>query len=86
MAISADGFQTQEPFVEIRADSWGKSEIEQVFQFDAERFGDAGATFDGRGMNAALDETDEFDGVVRFFRQLFLREALTLPQFCNPLT
>jgi hypothetical protein len=63
-----------------------RSEIEQVFQRDSESFSDAGATFDGRGMNAAFNETDEFDRVVRLFRQFFLRETFGFPQLSNPLT
>ncbi len=63
-----------------------RSEIEQVFQRDTEGFGDAGATFDGRGMDTALNKTDEFDGVIRLFCQLFLREPFGFSQFSNPLT
>jgi hypothetical protein len=63
-----------------------RSEVEQVFQRDAESFGDAGAAFDGRGMDTALNKTDEFDGVIRLFRQFFLRKTFGFSQFSNPLT
>jgi len=63
-----------------------KSETEEVFDRNAESLGDAGAPFDGWGMDAAFDEADEFDGILRLFCQLFLREAFVLPQFRNSLT
>ena len=65
---------------------FGKSEIEKGLERDVQGFGDAGASFDGRGVDAAFDETDELDGVFRFFRQLLLRETFGLSQFRNVLT